>query len=426
MTAAAARTIRRRFLALRALRYLPTGLLVPVTVLLLTERGFSLGQIGLVFAAQGAVVLLLELPTGGLADALGRRPVLIAATAVELVSLVLLVFAHSTLLLAIVWALQGVYRAMESGPLEAWYVDAALRADPDAAIELGLSAGSAAIGVAVAAGALLAGGLVTLDPWPAIEPLLLPLMVAAMLCALEVGALAALMTETRPRIRWAAVRASVVAVPSVVLDAVTLVRGSRVLLVLVAVELFWGFGMNTFETLLPARLADVVGSADRAAALLGPSSSLAWLVAAVGAAAIPLVTRRVGSAITAAGLRLAQGLTVVAMAVSAGPAGVLAAYLATYAVHGAANPVHFGLLHRHVGGEHRATVLSVNSMVSLTSGAIGGIVLGWLADATSVAVAMIAGAVVLAVAAPLYLPAHGAERRRRRAVVAGCRPAATT
>jgi MFS family permease len=139
--------------------------------------------------------------------------VLIAATAVELVSLVLLVFAHSTLLLAIVWALQGVYRAMESGPLEAWYVDAALRADPDAAIERGLSAGSAAIGVAVAAGALLAGGLVTLDPWPAIEPLLLPLMVAAMLCALEVGALAALMTETRPRIRWAAVRASVVAVP---------------------------------------------------------------------------------------------------------------------------------------------------------------------------------------------------------------------
>jgi hypothetical protein len=149
-------------------------------------------------------------------------------------------------------------------------------------------------------------------------------------------------------------------------------------------------------------------------------------MAAVGAAAIPLVTRRVGSAVTAAGLRLAQGLTVVAMAVSAGPAGVLAAYLATYAVHGAANPVHFGLLHRHVGGEHRATVLSVNSMVSLTSGAIGGIVLGWLADATSVAVAMIAGAVVLAVATPLYLPAYGADRRRRRAVVAGYRPAATT
>jgi hypothetical protein len=39
---------------------------------------------------------------------------------------------------------------------------------------------------------------------------------------------------------------------------------------------------------------------------------------------------------------------------------------------------------------------------------------------------MIAGAVVLAVAAPLYLPAHGADRRRRRVVVAGGRPATTT
>jgi MFS family permease len=143
------RTIRRRFLLLRALRFLPTGLLIPVTILLLTERGFSLGQIGLVMAAQGVLVLLLELPTGGLADALGRRPVLLAATVIELSSGILLIFAYSLPLLAIVWALQGVYRALESGPLDAWYVDAALAADPDADIEGGLSAGGAAIGAAI-------------------------------------------------------------------------------------------------------------------------------------------------------------------------------------------------------------------------------------------------------------------------------------
>jgi MFS family permease len=72
--------VRRRFLLLRALRWFPTGLLIPVLILILLERGLSLAQIGLITAAQGFMVLLLELPTGALSDTLDRRPVLLLAT----------------------------------------------------------------------------------------------------------------------------------------------------------------------------------------------------------------------------------------------------------------------------------------------------------------------------------------------------------
>ena len=68
---------------------------------------------------------------------------------------------------AAVTLLQGVYRALDSGPLEAWYVDATLAADPDAEIEKGLSAGATVLSVAIAIGALLSGGLVALDPFDA-------------------------------------------------------------------------------------------------------------------------------------------------------------------------------------------------------------------------------------------------------------------
>ncbi len=71
--------LTRRFVVLSALRWFPTGLLIPLTAVLMQSRGLSLAEIGLVAAAQGVVVVLLELPTGGLADALGRRPVLLAA-----------------------------------------------------------------------------------------------------------------------------------------------------------------------------------------------------------------------------------------------------------------------------------------------------------------------------------------------------------
>lgn len=74
MTALDARSARRRYLTLIALRWLPTGLLIPIFVLLPLSRGLSLTEIGLVFSAQGFVVLALELPTGGLSNSLGRRP----------------------------------------------------------------------------------------------------------------------------------------------------------------------------------------------------------------------------------------------------------------------------------------------------------------------------------------------------------------
>ncbi len=87
MTTLDARSARRRYLLLTSLRWLPVGLMIPISVLVPLSRGLSLTEIGLVFAAQGLVVLALELPTGGLSDSLGRRPVLLLASVVALLSL---------------------------------------------------------------------------------------------------------------------------------------------------------------------------------------------------------------------------------------------------------------------------------------------------------------------------------------------------
>jgi thioredoxin reductase len=97
-----------------------------------------------------------------------------------------------------------------------------------------------------------------------------------------------------------------------------------VLLALVAVELLWGFGMTAFETFTPVRLADVLGDPDRAAALLGPTNAAAWLISSAGAGVAPTLTRRLGAAQAGAMLRVAQGVTVVAIALASGPIGVIA------------------------------------------------------------------------------------------------------
>jgi MFS family permease len=423
VSALSVRQVRRRFLLLHGLRWLPTGLMVPVMILLMQERGLSLSQIGMVSVAQGLVVLALELPTGGLADALGRRPVLVVAWMVNLVSLALFAVADSFALFVLIWALQGVFRALDSGPLESWYVDASLTADPEADYEPGLGYAGTVIGVAISAGALIGGGLVALGPIGPVSALTVPVLVAFVLQAAALVALLVLLVEARPAKGAGALRASVAEAPRMIGQAVGLLRRSRVLLALVAVELFWGFGMVTFESLLPVRLAEVVGDPDRAAALLGPASSAAWLASAAGAALTPLLLRWPGAAPGAALLRILQGLTVVGMGLFAGPVGVLVAYLACYTVHGASNPLHMGLLHRQVDGPYRTSVISLNSMVGQPGFAVGAVLLTALADTVSVTIAMLVGAVVLAVAAPLYLPAWRAGRHAAAVPTSGPLPA---
>jgi predicted MFS family arabinose efflux permease len=336
---------------------------------------------------------------------------------VAIVSMSLFTIADSAPLFVAAMVLQGIYRALDSGPLEAWFVDATLAADPNAEIEHGLGRGTAVLSVAIAVGALASGGLVALHPIPG-DPLLLPLLVALGVHVLHFGAVAVLMTEApRPR-HPEAIAASVRAVPGVIREGLALLRSSRVLLGLVLVEAFWGFSMPAFESLFPIRLSELVGGTDPAAAIMGPVGSGAWFASAAGAAGIVVASRRIGVARSAALLRIVQGATVVAMGLIAGPVGVVIAYLACYTAHGASNPMHTTLLHRQVAGSYRTTVLSMNSMVSQPAGALGTITLAALADGTSVGSAMVVGGIICALAAPLYVPAWRQERERRAAAEA--------
>jgi predicted MFS family arabinose efflux permease len=409
MTAGA---IRRRYLFLIGLRWFQTGLLIPIFTLLMLSRGLSLVDIGIVVSISGLVILVLELPTGGLSDALGRRPTLLLAYLFALAGLVALFLAESLAGFVVSGVLTAIFRALDSGPLEAWFVDETHAVAPDTRIETGLAAGSSVLSLSIAGGALLAGALIAVDPFDAVDTLGLPVLVAVAISVVNLVAVLVLMTEHRPGRGRSAVVASVRAVPTVVREGIGLLRGSRVLLALVSVELFWGFAIVAFETLFPIRLAEVVGGTTEAGALMGPISSGAWFAAAAGAAGIALLSRRTGVARAALAMRLLQGVTIVLMGVFAGVVGLVTAYLACYMLHGASGPMHTTLLHREVTASHRTTVLSLNSMVFHPAAAIGSLVLTAVAAGASVSAAIVLGGVVCALAAPLYLPARRAERER--------------
>ena len=69
------------------------GLMFPVLILIILGKGLSILEAGTILAAYSGTTLLLELPTGGLADSIGRKRV-------YLLSLVVMFAAVFTLLLS--------------------------------------------------------------------------------------------------------------------------------------------------------------------------------------------------------------------------------------------------------------------------------------------------------------------------------------
>jgi hypothetical protein len=414
VTALSAGSARRRLLLLTTTRWLPVGLAFGLTTLLPLERGLGLSEVAVMLSVQGFVVLALELPTGGLADAVGRRPLLVVAAAVAVVSGALFLLAASLPAFAVAMLLQGVFRALDSGPLEAWYVDTAQADDPGVPVERALSQAGSVLGVAIAGGALITGGLVAWHPFSGSSALALPFLLATTLYAVHAGLVAVLVREPAVTDRGRGLRSALASAreaPRVVLSGLRTVRSAPVLRSLVLVEVFWSVAMIAFETLNPVRLAELVGGEDRAAALYGPASAAAWALFAGGSALAGLVSRRIGVAWTALAARVLNGAFVVAMGLVAGPVGLVMAYWLAYLTHGGAAPVHSTLLHRQAERTNRVTVLSVNSMVSGGVYSLGLLALGPLAEHTSTATAIIAAGGFSVLGALCYLPAVRDERR---------------
>lgn len=411
---------RRVYLGLTVSRWFPVGLVVAAVTLLPIDRGLTVTETLTLASVTGAVVFALELPTGGFADALGRRPVLLAAAAAQVLAAALYVVADSVVIFMVAAAAMGVFRALDSGPLEAWFVDTVHATSPGADVDRTLAHQGAVLGGSVATGALVSGGLVWWYPVQAWSSMMLPFVVYAVLAAGHLVAVAVLLREParvtaqdRSRLRDAAAAAR--QAPQTAVHGLRLAGGNGVLGSLLALEACGSVAMVVMESFQPIRLAEILGSEHEAGALMGPVASVGWAVFAGGAALGGIMARRIGVARAAMVARVCHGLGCVWMGLVAGPGALVAVYLITYGWHGAGGPLVHALLHRESSSATRATVLSMASMCAFAAYAVASPVLGWAADATSTQLAMVLGGAVSIGACGSFRPALRRERELRAA-----------
>jgi hypothetical protein len=383
--------LTRNFILLRALRWLPVGLMLPFLILTPVARGLELGAVGAVFAVHSAVLIVLEVPSGALADSFGRRRVLLVGAALTAASLGTFAVAQSVLAFMASVAALGTGRALISGALEAWYVDS-LRA---------LDLVSLADPADVADGALAGYGLAAL--------------VGAAAALVYLAAVAALVHEPpheahlqdaghsaarRIRMVFATARAEIAA--------------SMTVRVIFATAVAFGFAMSAVELLWQPHLAQEIGGDPSHGFEFGALAAGSMLAVAIGAASSP---RLRGSLGLRGGYLASLGLVAVCTALLGepdAPLAFVAIYLATYLSYGFVEPMHVELLNDAVGSEARATLISGESLAAQGGAFVANLSVGALAAAEGTATAWAVAGVLLAVtglsvAAPLR---RGLEREQ--------------
>jgi hypothetical protein len=323
------------------------------------------------------------------------------------------VFATATSFPAFLLAILvlGVGRALDSGPVEAWYVDTVHRIDPAADVAPGLAKHGAADGGSLALGAVVGGFLPALLGGAGAAGLALPYLGAAVLDVVFLVAVVRLLTEDRPPREGSVATAladGVRAMPATVTGAVRLSVSDgpmRLVLLLTAVG---GVGLVGCELLGPVRFADLAGGRDDGAAVYGTVLAISFAGAAVGAMAAPALRRLLrGSTRLTCALLFALGAA--AMAVLAGPDVLLVAgagFAVYYLAHGSSWPLLSAVLHTRVDAARRATAVSAMSLAMALGGILGNLAVPPLAAAVSTEAGFLAVAVVvlLGAVACLRLP----------------------
>jgi MFS family permease len=163
----------------------------PLYVVYQQDWAFSAVTLTLVFAVYVFGLLGSLLVLGGLSDHLGRRPLLAASLALEIVAMVLFLLAGSVAVLGAARLVQGVATGIALSTLGAALVDLNPPENPGLA---GVVSGMAPIG-GLAVGALLCGALVEYGPWPTHLVYVLVLLGLAVAAGFLVR-----MPETSPRV----------------------------------------------------------------------------------------------------------------------------------------------------------------------------------------------------------------------------------
>jgi MFS family permease len=390
--------IRRIYLTLTLFQTLAASLIFGINTLFLLDAGLSNTGAFAANAAFTAGMVVFEIPTGVVADVVGRRASFLWGTitlgATTALYLGLWAAESPLWMWIIVSALIGLGFTFFSGATEAWLVDALATTDDEGHLEEIFARGGVVGGAAMLAGSIGGGAIAQLGlgyPYILRSVLLLVTFGIAWLWMRDIG--------FEPK-TGRGFRQEVRTITKASLDHG--LRNPPVRSLMLSAPFSFGVGIWAFYAFQP-HLLDLYGDPN-ATWIAGTAAAVFAAARIVGGLLAVRVSRfleRRSSALLITSLTQAAALVVVGLTASFWVA--LAALIVTSLMMAVVMPVRQTLINSLIPSEQRATVLSFDGLMGSTGGVVIQPALGRAADVWSYGTAYVVGGAIRLLAAPFAL-----------------------
>jgi MFS family permease len=346
------------------LRFFGTGVILPVLSLILLSRGATIQTISLILGFYSVTVIAAEFPSGVFADLYGRKTAFLLSCGLSLASYSVFLFSRSGVLLLLGMLANGLSRAFSSGSLEALMIDQS--ADQQIPLESVTARLTILESAGIASGALAGGFLAQIGSRFSAN-----LAVNVFLSALLLLLTARFVQETPRKAQEGAKASPRQMFFAQVRDSMRFAKRAGIVRVLLGFCVLMGFALNVVEIYWQPALASfqaprsqnwvfgAVSFAGFACVMLG-----SWL-------SERLLRRRSNSALPL--LLLLKGLLgagLVFFCFAANQVSFIGVYLLLYLLIGGSGVVENTLLNQRAPASHRASILSLFSLLLQLGGVI--------------------------------------------------------
>lgn len=363
----------------------------PIATLYYQARGLDYVEINSLWAVVVGVMAVSELPSGLIADRIGRKWAIVLALALQLLGEIVFVVADGYGLFVLSAALGGVGFAFSSGCLESLMYDSLKSRNAAHRMQRTMGLNGAMAQLAGITGALVGGYLaqdLTMDSY---------LYLITMTIVSVAMALAISLFLTEPR------EMTDIGAPTsleLLRSGIRLLRENRQLRRLVVLSIL----CNPLSAYLLTFYQPYLLGVGVAPGWLGPSLAAAFLL---GAACSHFAYRLEAWSGARWALLIATvlpGALYLLMALRVAPWLAAALFVATFGSASLQKPIFSDYINRHIESRNRTTVLSMISMFSGVYVSLMGLLTGAVAEASLAATFVLMGVVVVIVSVALRLP----------------------
>ena len=406
------KSIRRLTLVMmlnHSIHWCTVGVIVPVLSLFILAKGMDYLQLGVIMAFYSGSVVLAELPTGGLADAIGRKTVYLLSLVIQFVSAVVVVFSSGFLQLAIGFSLMGISRALSSGSLEAHFVDELYRIDPEVDLQKIMAKVGTITTISLALSSLFGGyipGLMEGIPldFAGLNPYSFNYFFYMIIILIQYLLTTFLVSEEKPELREASILNGVKKVPEMLASSILYGLKQPVIFAILMAALIWGFSISGLEQFWQPRLQEIL-EGRQGTEIYGYLSFGYFLAAAIGSllsiSFCNLFGRRYNLVLFLTKILMGGFFLILAFRTSL--LGFSVFYLLTFAANGMSSSPESAVFNRVVPSRRRSTITSLVSFFLQLGGLLGSLLMGLLARRFSISLAWVVAAVALVLSSFLYI-----------------------